>query len=212
MKFFKGIFYKLVIFLFVITALLFQACSATISLSRSPSDLVLVMIKPNNNDNVLYSVDSKIVEPFEYKNSAGYSFYFPINSAFRNNIDTYMQTKFSKILNTQTKNDSTFSVKYELRNFEIAYDLEQNTGEVLSSLFGKGGTQGNAIVDVKLTVFVNVSKNGKTISEKNIISTSKYSEYLQYGVKIESIYEKAVNDGISKCIIMIDKYLVSVNL
>jgi hypothetical protein len=137
---------------------------------------------------------------------------FPINAAFKNNIDSYIQTKFSKILSSTTKDDSTFVLKFELKEFDVQYNLDQNTGETLSSLFGSDGQKGNAIVDVKMIVFVNVSQNGKTISEKNVVSTSKYSEYLQPGTKVETIYERAVNDGISKCIIMVDKYLVSVNL
>lgn len=193
---------------------LFQGCSTTINLSRSPSDLVLVMIKPNNNDEVNYSVDSKVVEPFEYKIS-GHSIYFHINTAFKNNIDVYMQTKFSKVsklLDLKSNTDSIYSVNYELKNFEVAYNLEQSTGDVILTWLDSEGQKGNVIIDAILTVFVNISKNGKTISEKNVISTSRYSEYLKPGVKVESIYEKAVNDGISKCIIMIDKYLVAVNL
>lgn len=90
MKFFKGLFNKLAIFTFVIIALLFQACSSTISLSRSPSDLVLVTIKPNNNNEIYYTTASKVSEPFEFSNH-GYSFIFPINTAFKNNIDSYMK-------------------------------------------------------------------------------------------------------------------------
>jgi hypothetical protein len=205
-----GIVSKVIIVTIFVLSFLFQGCSSTISLSRSPSDLVLLTIKPNNNDKVNYSFDSKIVEPFEYK-GGGKRLYFHINTAMKNNIETYMQTKFSKLLDLQSKNDSICSIKYELKNFEVAYIFQQSTGDAFISLFQEG-TKGNAIVDVKLTVFVNVSKNGETISEKNVISTSKYSEYLKPYVTVESIFEKAVNDGISKCIIMIDKYLVSIDL
>ena len=207
--------YRLLTTLFVIPFIFFtillQGCSSTISLSRSPSDLVLVTIKPNNKDFIFYTTDSRVTEPFEYKNN-GYSYVFPINKAFKNNIDSYMQTKFSKILSLSTKNDSTFIIKYDLKDFEIEYNLEQSTGDVLNSIFGKNGDQGDAIVDVKMTVSVSISRGGKIISEKNVVSTSRFSEYLQKDLKLENVYGKAVNDGISKCVIMIDKYLVSVDL
>lgn len=201
--------------LLLVVSLLFiliTGCTTTVNLNRSPSDLVLVSIVPNNTDLINYSISSKVIEPFEHKHTYGQPLTFQINNAFTSNIDSYIHTKFLKISDSNIKNDSALTLKFELSQFSIQNRIEQNTGETLSSLFGDDGPKGNLIVDVNFAVLVQVLKNDKVIAEKNILSASSYNEYLKPETVEASVYEKAVNDGLNKCIIMIDKFLVSVNL
>jgi len=212
MKKYNVIRFKLFLVIGLFYFIFIPACTTTVNLSRSPSDLVLVSIVPNNTDVIAYSTDSKINEPFEHNFTYGPPLTFPINAAYKNNIDSYIQTKFSKIINNTIKDDSTIILKFVLNQFTIQNKIEQNTGETLSSLFGNEGPKGNLIIDVKMTVSVQVSKNGKMIAEKNILSTSSYNEFLKPETVESMVYQKAVNEGLSKCIIMVDKFLVSLNL
>ena len=185
-------------------ALILQSCTSTITLSRAPSDLVLLNVQPNSSDVVKYDVTTNVSEPYKYKNNMGYEFVFHINQSFMDNIQSYMMTKFNKLANTGT-DEPDVSINIILKSFEVGYELNQSVGDMLLN-------QGDAIVDVIMLSYVKVTKDGEVLGEKNIQSTTQYNERLDESKNVDHIYAKAANDGISKNIIMLDKYLVSIGL
>jgi hypothetical protein len=199
---------KLSFFLFPF-ALLLQSCSSNIVLSRTPSDLVLLSIKPNDAAVAKYTFDSKVTNPYEYKYS-GYSYVFDINSAYKNNLDTYIRTKFANTDLAESISDSIYSLEFTLYKFDVIYDYEQSTNEVILSVLGEA--QGTGMVAVEMMINVKIMKGTSIVAERNLPANSQYDEKFDKNSDIGRLYSKAVNDAISKSLIIIDKFLVSNNI
>jgi len=153
-------------FLLTLLSILFFRCSSTITLENVPSDLVLVTISPNNDSTVSYEYHTFVPEPFVYSNSIGYKYRIPINNALKSNIESYMQTKFNKLLVDQSHNNNQLlKIIYELKTFSVDYHLGQNPKDIIVSVLGDNGLQGTATVESKLVLNINVLKDGTVINE-----------------------------------------------
>ena len=195
--------------LFVLFILFLSGCSNTIRLNNAPSDLVLVSVTPNNSDSVNYSVDSRIPEPYKY--TAGFDkFKFAFNDAFKRNIETYMITKFSKVRYGADLAGDGIAISYVVENLELEYDLQQDAIDVVGSLVTKN-LYGTFIASTMISVRVSVYRNSQLINEKLVLSNVEKSVDVG-GKSVEILLKEALDDGISKTMIMIDKYLVSLGI
>lgn len=141
--------------------LIISRCSSNIvwKLNRTPLDLLLISIKPNDESKVYYNFSSNIPEPFILKSDTGSKYIIPINSAFNDNLNIYINTKFNNI--TDDKN-------IKKPNVEINITLVSFIVKIIS---GTPTTPYYEGVTIKLLVVV--SKDSKIIGEKNIITTTE---------------------------------------
>ena len=156
-----------------------QGCSHTVGLSTSPSDFVLHSIKPNNKDVVKYELRTRLSEPYTYKDAGKYKFY--IGNSLIDNIEIFLFTKFNKVSKDLDDEFNVF-IKIIFDSFEIDF-------------YGPVG------YEVEMTISVEVTRNGREFSKKEI-----HSKYANIEVA------EAVNGTTNKFIIMLDKYLLSLGL
>lgn len=190
--------------------LLLCGCSNTIRLSNAPSDLVLVSLTPNNSDETNYYLKSEIPEPYEYAVSGIEKYKFGFNEAFRNNIETYMMTKFSNVRYGQDLTEKGISIKYKITDLDLDYEFHQDAIDFVGSLVMEK-LYGTFIVSIRTAVSVSVYRNSTFVNEKLILTNIEKSGDVG-GKSTETLLKEALDDGISKTIIMIDKYLTSLSI
>ena len=189
----QTIFRNILIFIF----LLFQ-CSSNVALNHSPSQLVLVSIKPNNNISVHYFFNSKIQDPLQVKLPGVSTLNLNINEAFFNNLKTYLMAKFNKI--EQDRNDNC-RIEISLQSFDVSYELVQTTFQQLA-----GGGNNNAYANILINVKI---INGGNEQVKNIMANSTTSN--SSGSK-SSVCAAATNEVIDKALILLDKYFTAIGI
>jgi hypothetical protein len=184
--------------------LILQSCTSTISLNLAPSKLALVSIQPNSMDIVQYNVTSDVDDPYEYKNALGHKYFFPINRAFQDNIKIYMVTKFDNRSNFGRDKPSV-TIDIALKSFDLDYHLKKDFSDTHVYT-------GEVVIDVVILSHVKIIKHDKVLGEKDMESVLKYDETIDGSSNIDHVYSRAVNSGLSKHILMLDKYLVSLGL
>ncbi len=188
-------------YLLLSAMLIIAGCSSVVPLSHSPSDLVLVTVKPENSLSVQSTVNSDLPEPFTYKNSNGYQFVFHFNSAFEDAFQSYFMSKFA----SDASAVASAHVDVRASDLVIDYGFEQSTLEGLDTALN-GNVRGNATVNVTLSFVVQVSGDSIRTTKKSFRVSSSVEQHISGG-GVEAVYGKAVNDCIDKSIIYTEKYL-----
>lgn len=182
----KYLFTALVISLLL---LIISGCSSNIvwKLNRTPLDLLLISIKPNDESKVYYNFSSDIPEPFIFKSVMGSKYFIPVTSAFKDNINVYISTKFNNLIKDKNIEKPNVEINVTLVSFGLKTIYVTSTGVDYE------GTPYFQSATIELLVVV--SKDSKKIGEKNIIATTE-----------------TVNKTIETSLIMFDKFLVSLGL
>jgi len=191
----------------LILLIFFSACSTQVILRRAPSDLVLLSVQPNNKTDVFYAFRSELSDPFRYNNRSTHAFEFDLNGSYASNLRTYMGMKFSKLRDRLFLADSCTVLEFTLKAVFFNYGRNQSTIEQLSAAFGNP-ERGDAVLSVEIHTTVKVLRGGKPIGQKAIVATANSDAPLTSNMG--SLFASTMNDGISKSMIMIDKYLVSI--
>lgn len=179
---------------------LLQGCGPSlINLKNSPSDMLLLTVKPNNKETVKYSVSSNLPVEYTYEIQTGVKYKMHVNRSFEENVKSYMLTKFSKL----DQNNETISVEITLKDLKVDYNDDYNFGSYLTS------SDMNSTFEIKITSNVIVKKDGETILQKNIISSSNETKTIKNDKERQQLLAEVINNAISKNLIMLDKYLVS---
>lgn len=181
--------------------LYFSGCapSSVISLSHSPSDVVLTSVDPINTE-VEYEIRSNVQDPYSYKNRAGYEFIIPINTPYRSNISSFMSTKY---MNASTSNaNAPLKILFELNTFEVEYENIQNVSDVLIG-------SGDANVVAKISSNIAVFNQDELLGERTISSESRANERIRGNTRVEDVYQQSANDVINTHMIMINNYIRS---
>lgn len=139
--------------------LIISGCSSNIvwKLNRTPLDLLLISIKPNDENKVYYNFSSNIQEPFIFK-SVDRNI-IPVTSAFKDNLNVYMSTKFNNLIEDKNINNKP---NIEINITLVSFDLK---------IIGTSTTSYRESATIELLVVV--SKDSKKIGEKNIIATTE---------------------------------------
>jgi len=195
-------------FVVIIFALALAACSSTVNLQQSPSDLVLVNVQRNSNSPVTYTFSSRLPDEFRTVNNSSSSYVFYLNNSMQNNIAFYMQNKFDKLGDSV---GSHVSLAFRLDSANISYKYSQNAAEVMSALLG-GKTSGETVINTKLFVHLAAQNSDSTLLDREVVSENQYSKATSGDERVEDIYSEGVNGAISKFIILTDKYLKSCGL
>lgn len=182
---------------------LIAGCSSEIMLSHSPSDMALMMVKPESKLNVTTSVTSDVPEPFTYSYN-GYSYVFHFDDAFRESYQSYFMTKFTTDPSSQKK----VSIDVIADSLVISYDYHQSTGQVVSAIL-VGRSSMSAIVNARLYVTLKVFGDSINVAKVFPI-TSTSNETIASTSHAENLYSKAVDQCINKSIVFVEKYLQGV--
>jgi len=191
-------------YLVLATLFLVLGCSQSIYLKKSPSELVLSSIKSENQKKVAYIFTSRIPEVLTIGN-----YLFDVNATYVSNLKIYMNTKY-----TLTEGDS-INIEFILlscnQTTKNANSGMQNTSNVLTAL-GVGNKYGPTkiysnillITEIQLKVIVKSGQN--TVAEKAIFTTDEYNG----GSGGASVSQSSFDQAIGKSIIMIDKFLSTI--
>jgi len=175
------------------------APSSVISLSHSPSDVVLTSVNPVNTE-VEYEIRSNVQDPYSYKNRAGYEFIIPINTPYRSNISSLMSTKYMNASNSNA--NAPLKILFELNSFDVEYENIQNFSDVLSG-------SGDANVIAKIASNIAVFNQGELLGERTISSESRANERIRGSTRVEDVYQQAANDVLNTHMIMIHNFIRS---
>jgi hypothetical protein len=196
---------KFILLLTVLSTI--TGCSSLLQLRRSASENVLLSIKSNNLP-ISYSVNSALEERIIQGDII-----IPFNKAFKDNVDDYMSSKFNNI-NTS---DQGYSIAFDIKNLGLDYKYAADFG---SAIMGGMTNQtepiiGRGDIDINVTVHLTIKNGNNIVAEKNIISNSHYfknvTKAISYAHK-KITYEEGLNEALNKTVILIDKYLVSLNM
>ena len=141
---------KIIVFIFICTIIFISNCSTTFKLQRQPSEQFLISIKPNNETKISYNFKSLLPEPYTFQSQVDILL-FPLNSAYKDNLDAYMKTKFMKIV----ENEEIHNIHYKLITCNI---------NIYPAILGKSAYRES----VQLQTDVKIYKNNKLLDEKNI--------------------------------------------
>ncbi len=198
----------------LIIAVNINACSTLLKLRSSPSENAFISMKTNNKDTIAYSVKSDLPDQFEQR-----GFIIPFNKSFRENIGNYFQIRFNNLRGIDTNEHSGFEINFHIKELNIAANYEPNWGSaILSGLADKKDSNleiGKYSIDAKVLVNVKITRNSEIIGEKNIIVDTNYVKHVTENESytyVETSYEQALNEAISKSIIYIDKYISSLDI
>jgi len=191
------------VLLAVFVGCFFIGCAQQVYLKKSPSETVLTSIKSENQKKVGYTFSSKIPDTLKIGN-----FIFDVNATYVSNLKIYMNTKY-----TVTEGDS-LKIEFVLlscnQTTKNANSGAQNTMNVLNALGGSSGSSGPIYTNILLITEINlkviVKKGTNVLSEKLIFTTDEYNGENS----TISTAQKSFDQAIGKSIIMIDKFLSSV--
>ena len=181
-------------------ALLFGGCAQQVYLKKSPSEIVLTSIKSEYQKKFSYTFESKIPDTLQIGN-----YLFDVNATYISNLKIYMNTKYSVVDADSSKIDFVLlSCNQTTKNANSGL---QNTANVLTALGGSSNSTvyNNVLLITELNLKVVVRRNGN-VSEKSIFTTDEYN-----GENSSiSTAQKSFDQAIGKSIIMIDKFLSSI--
>lgn len=187
------------LFIVVIVGCFIGGCSQQVYLKKSPSELVLTSIKSENQKKFDYSFTSNIPDTLKIGN-----YIFDVNATYVSNLKIYMNTKYTVVQGDSSKID--FVLLTCTQSTKNANSGMQNTANVLSALSSSGGpTYNNVLLTTEISLKVTVKKD-QNVSEKTIFTTDEYN-----GDNNDiSVAQKSFDQAIGKSIIMIDKFLSSI--
>lgn len=192
--------------IFSFSFLLVAACSSTINLRHTPSNVVLGTIKPNESAAPSIFVSSQLPEPFIYDNGS-YKFIFHLNEAFRQNVREYLNLRLPKGVFNDNSVEQT-DITITLNSLTLNQSARRNPEDAFSSAMGKR-VPINMIIDSRLSAKVNIMTKKGSIEVKNIDVTAQSSSTASTTYDIDSLFASAVEESISKFLIHLDKYLAS---
>jgi hypothetical protein len=184
----------------LISLTLVAGCSSEIMLSHSPSDMALMMVKPESRLNVSTSIITDVPEPYTYSTD-GYSYVFHFDDAFRESYQSYFMTKFTTNPSSQEK----VSIDVIADSLVVSYDYHQSTGQVVSAIL-IGRSSMSAIVNARLYVTLKVIGDSINVTKVFPI-TSTSNETIASTSHGENLYSRAVDQCINKSIVFVEKYL-----
>jgi len=190
--------------LVVIVAFLFVGCAQQVYLKKSPSELVLTSIKSDNNKKVSYTFTSRIPDVLELRDY----YQFDVNATYISNLKIYMNTKYSVMENDSVKIEFILiSCSQTMRNANSGL---QNTSNVLGALAGSSSTPmyTNIALTTEINLKVIVKKGESVLSEKDIFTTDEYNGNNNNSQVAAASFDQAIG----KSIIMIDKFLTSLEI
>lgn len=182
---------------------LFVACGPDmVQLKSVPEDYVLLSTVGNNSVEVAFSFESDIPEILELDKE----YKFEIVNSIKKNIESYLLTKFGQFIGENKNFVQGTRLEFVVKSFEVDYEIYREGMEKLTN-FVYGIKNGDVIATAKMTISLGIYENGEIVQNKTFISNSEKN-----GVESSEKYLLAdvINDCVSKGLIMIDKYLVSV--
>lgn len=195
-----------IILLLVIVPNIFS-CTRLLQLKKSLSDDVIISIKSNRLP-IGYSIKSDLDELINKNNIQ-----IPLNKSLKINIDEYMKNKFSDLRNDQ----NGYFILFQIKDMSIEQNYNADFGSTImgSVLKEKNIVYGQSDFSSRIILNVKLYQNNQLIADKDIISTSNsntvVNEYNSSSYIYES-YQKVLDQSINKCILLVDKYLASINI
>lgn len=188
------------LFLTLIVGCFLNGCTQVVYLKKSPSEIVLTSIKTDNQNKFSYTFKSNIPDSLVIGNFA-----FDVNATYISNLKIYMNTKYSVV-----EGDSN-QIEFELltctQTVKNANSGMQNTANVLTALGGSSNATyyNNVLLTTEISLKVTIKKNGTPINDKTIFTTDEYNGQNNDISSAQNSFDQAIG----KSIIMIDKYLSS---
>ena len=180
---------------------LLNGCMQHIYLKKAPSEFVLISLK-SEEIKCSYSFKSKIEDTLCIGN-----FCYDVNDTYRSNLKIYMNTKFQVQENENIVVDFVLTSCNQTRR--NANSGVQNTTNVLVAL--GGGTTSDIYNNVLLTTEININvivkKDQRIVALREISTTDEYNGD---GSNIKTSQD-SFDQAIGKSIILIDKFLSSLN-
>ncbi|MEK7431591.1 MAG: hypothetical protein AABZ74_00545 [Cyanobacteriota bacterium] len=155
-----------------------------------------------------YSIKSDLDELINKNNIQ-----IPLNKSLKINIDEYMKNKFSDLRNDQ----NGYFILFQIKDMSIEQNYNADFGSTImgSVLKEKNIVYGQSDFSSRIILNVKLYQNNQLIADKDIISTSNsntvVNEYNSSSYIYES-YQKVLDQSINKCILLVDKYLASINI
>lgn len=187
------------------------ACTKLLQLRKNISEDVISSIKVNQIP-IAYDFNSEIPEKIN-KDSVDINF----NSYFKSNLDDYMTNKFNNI---KTDRNGYF-ISFQLKSVNLNEVADLNYAAILLDLLASKKDLGSDYAlaqsdfSCKIIISVKLYQGGNLLTEKEIVSESNYPAVLKesnrYSYSYES-YQKVTDMNISKSLVLINKYLASINM
>lgn len=185
--------------LLLVTVVLSTGCTQMVYLKKSPSETVLTSIKSNNNVSYSYTFQSNIPDSLVINNYA-----FDVNATYISNLKVYMNTKYNNLEGSSNKID--FFLVSCAQATKNANSGMQNTSNVLGALAGNSGpVYNNVLLTTSISIKVSVTQGEKELSKEIFVT----DEYNGDGSSITTA-QNSFDQAIGKSIIMIDKFLTSI--
>lgn len=188
------------------------ACTKLLQLRKNISEDVISSIKVNQIP-VAYEFTSDIPEMIKEYTVSSASLDIKFNSYFKSNIDEYMRNKFTNMKIERNGYFILFKVKKV--NFERNYNGDFSSAFMGGLMQDRDPVLGHADFSCKIITNVTLYQNNILLADKEIISDSNYSITVKESNKSSydyEAYQKATDMNISKSLILINKYLSSINM
>lgn len=183
------------------------ACTKLLQLRKNISEDVISSIKVNQIP-IAYDFTAETPELIK-KGLIDINF----NSCFKSNLDDYMKNKFNNV--KMDKNGYFISFKVKQVDFFENYNPDFESIIIGSLINKKENTVGHSDFSCKIITNVMLYQNGNLLVDKEIVADSNYaitvSESNRYSYSYEA-YQKVTDMNISKSLVLINKYLASVNM
>ncbi len=170
------------------------------SLNNAPSDVVLLSLKGDQYHHVVGSLATDVPDPYVVTSNDGGQVTVNLNDSFRSQFLVYLRTKFYNFAtDSSAGTDSSYAVSYRLLSANTSYNFDRaplNLGV------------GEARAECTLVVVISVTRGGKSLGSATITAPASSTA----GSTWRETLGTAMNDAISKSIIMSDRFLQTVGL
>lgn len=176
-------------------------CTQVVYLKKSPSEIVLTSIKSDNQKKYSYSFSSNVPDSLVIGNFA-----FDVNATYISNLKIFMNTKYTVV--DKDSNQIDFLLISCTQTIKNANSGMQNTANVLNALGGSGNSTyyNNVLLTTEINLKVTVKRNGAQLYDKSIFTTDEYNGQNNDISSAQNSFDQAIG----KSIIMIDKFLSSI--
>ncbi len=170
------------------------------TLNSAPSDVVLLSLKGDQYHHVVGAIATDIADPYVVTSNDGGQVTVNLNDSFRSQLLVYLRTKFYNFTtDSSAQGDSSYVLSYRLISANTSYrynaaPLNLGVGEARS--------------ECTLVVSISVTRGGKAIGNATVTAPSSSTA----GSTWRQTLGAAMNDAISKSIIMSDRFLQTVGL
>jgi hypothetical protein len=180
----------------------FFGCAATLPITSTLNDFVLLGVTVNSDEEVKFSYDSQVVD-----GTTKEGFKHAEATAFGVMIFDYMKNKFAKLTP-----DGTTLVRVTLRDFETTLKAIDSSGrQVAKFLFG-GKT--NYMLSAKVVIEVHIERNGTTTTKllSGSSETTYSGEASKTNEKMAETYAKGTNEANNKVLMFLNAYFEEIGL